>query len=234
MAFADPIRVRADIYALLGRPSMQTLPPKDVDAARIASGMEILRAVSRNTGHGFYGAMTTLVTVANNAYLPAHDGEPGIPVIVPFLGAAAREGIPADPDEIDAYRNDSLTRPSFSGTLDGVAIPHDQADADGKMAPTALRYSLVNKRLKFTGLTCQVPLVQISRAMADSGVPENYEATIVKLSLLRLVQPGNQYYQRALGYAAEGHNDLIEIQNGSMNVKPVMIPAVAIAQKLLI
>lgn len=234
MAFADPIRVRADIYALLGRPSLQALPVKDVDAARIASGMEILRAISRNTAHGSYGAVTALVTVANNAYLPAHDGEPGIPVVVPYDGAAAREAIPADPDEIDAWRNDSTTRPSFTGGLDGVAIPHDQVDADGKMSPLACRYSLVNKRLKFTGLTCQVPLVQLTRAMADTGVPENYEPTVVRLSLIRLVKPGNEFYQRALGYAAGGRDDLLEIQNGSMNVKPVMIPSVAIAQKVLI
>src|SRR6266403_685886 len=104
MPSADPIRVIAQVYALLGRPDQQTLPINDVHGARVDAGMKILKAIASDPQSGHFGSLSTLVTLTNNSFLPAHDGKPGIPQIIPFAGANARAGVPAKPDEIDSFR----------------------------------------------------------------------------------------------------------------------------------
>lgn len=231
MAFADPQMVVASIYFYLGRPSQRKLNYRDVHAARIAAGMEVLKAIASNPQQSYFASLTTLVTVAHDAFLPGHDGEPGIPVIVPFDGAAAREGIPADPDEIDAYRSDIADTPLYTGALDGQPVAHDQASPSGRISPIACRYSLVNGRLKFTGFSAQVPLVQLTRAMADTGIPENYEPTIVRLAIAKIVTTGSEYSNFARLCGIEGQQDLIEIAGGAMRVRPVGQPGIVAAQK---
>ncbi len=106
--------------------------------ARKQAALEVLGAIATNPEHGYYGDLATLVTVAHNAFLPAHDGEIGTPKIVPFQGASARDGIPADPDEIDSYRNNPA---SYTGSLDGIVVPHDQPTAtrvEGAILTTSL------------------------------------------------------------------------------------------------
>lgn len=213
----SPDRVNAAVYALLGRPDQSVLPYQDVVAARILSGMEVLRAITANPQNGYFGSLETLVSVAHNAFLPAHDGEPGIPQIVPFAGADAIAGKPAKPEEIDSWRAYSAV---YSGSYDGVAVAHNAADVNTVQSPTSGRYSIVNKLFKFTGLSAQVPLVQLTRTMADTGIPENYEPTVVRLTAGRL------------GHAASmqaGLEDLRLISAGSMQVPP--LPNVEMAQK---
>lgn len=228
----DPQRVVASIEAILGRPAFNVLPPQDIHAARIHSGMEVLRAIARNSQNGYFGSLSALVTLTHNQFLPAHDGEPGIPRIVPFEGAEPRDGIPADPDEIDSYRNDSTDKPLFTGALDGKAIPHDRQDANGLLSPLSCRYSIVNGVFKFTGFSAQIPLIQLTRSMADTGVPENYEPTVIKLTIPQLVRADDKLYQLAMQYQSWGQQDLLLIQKGEMQVPPV--PAVTQAQKAII
>lgn len=101
--------------------------PDEIANARKQAALEVLGAISTNPAHGYYGDLSTLVSVAHNSFLPAHDGEIGTPKIIPFAGATAREGIPADPDEIDSYRNNPA---AYTGALDGVVVPHDQSNAN--------------------------------------------------------------------------------------------------------
>lgn len=239
MPFADPTRVANHIKDILnattagwgGAINDARRSDGAISQARIDSGMEILRAIAGNPQHGDFGSIATLIAVNHNQFLPAHDGEPGIPQIVPFAGADPREGIPADPDEIDSYRGDLTASPIYSGALDGQSVAHDAA-AVGRISPTSCRYSMVNGYFKFTGLSAQVPLIQLTRAMADTGVPENYEPTIVKLSIPKLVKEGDNLAQYASQYAADGKQDLIEITGGAMRVRP--LPNIVIGQKAVI
>lgn len=94
--------------------------------ARKESSLEVLEAISKNPQHGYFGELSSLVDVLHNSFLPAHDGEIGIPQIVPFEGATARDAIKADPDEIDSFRNNPA---SYTGAHTGIPVPHDQPDA---------------------------------------------------------------------------------------------------------
>lgn len=98
----------------------------EIANARQQSCLEVLGAITTNPEHGYFGDLAALVTVAHNSFVPAHDGEIGTPKIVPFLGAAQRDGIPSDPDEIDSYRNDPA---SYTGAVDGIVTAHDQPTA---------------------------------------------------------------------------------------------------------
>lgn len=224
MAFADPQRVVAEIYSILGRPGQAVLPREDVHAARVHAGMDVLRAVAQNPRNSYFGSLATLVTLTHNSFLPAFDGEPGIPLIVPYSGAQAIDGIPATPSEIDSYRSDP-TSSVYTGARDGVRVAHDASDS-GLPSPVSCRYAIVGGRFKFTGYSAQIPLIQLTRTMADTGVPENYEPTVVKLSIPRLVKPDNPLYQM---YAALGSQDLSLIQRGEMQVPP--LPVIEAAQK---
>lgn len=201
-----------------------------ITQARRQASLEVLNAIAKS-GKGYFGKLSEFVSVAHDAFLPGHAGEPGIPRIVPFDGAPAREGLPADPDEIDAWR----TSPeSYTGTSDGVSHPHDQAKA-GKRSPLSCRYSIVNMVFKFTGLSAEVPLLIITTAMADDFIPVELSSAVVKLSMPKLVKPGSSLWQFARADAADGRDDLISIQEGAMQVKPARaIADIATAQKQFI
>lgn len=94
--------------------------------ARQQAALEVLSAISTNPQHGYFGELSSLVSVNHNDFLPAHDGEIGTPKIIPYQGATARDGIPADADEVDSYRNNPA---SYTGAIDGIVIEHDQPNA---------------------------------------------------------------------------------------------------------
>jgi hypothetical protein len=246
MGFCDPVKVENHIIDIINaapagygtaitddrRRPHPTTGDNAITQARIESGMEILRAIASNPQHGWFGSLCTLVAVAHDAFIPAHDGEVGIPRIVPYSGATAREGIPADPDEIDSYRNDLPGAAFYSGALDGVQVAHDQVDANGYPSPLSCRYSIVNNRFKFTGYSAQIPLIQLTRTMADASVPDVYEATIVKLAIPKLVKEGDSLDAISERYRAAGMDDLILIMKGEMQVRP--IPNIVIGQQQVI
>jgi len=238
MAYADPTRMYNHILDILnaaaegawgGDVSDGRRSQDAIENARIQSGMEVLRAISMNPENGHYGALVQDIAVEHNTQIPDHDGETGIPKIVPFDGSAAREGIPADPDEIDSYRNDTLGL--YSAALDGTSVLHDQPDQNNLPSPVSLKYSIVAGRFKFTGLSAVIPMIQLTREMADAQIPENYEPTVVKLSIAKTVKEGDNLYQYAQAYAQAGQQDLMQIMSGALQVSPV--PEIAMAQKNL-
>lgn len=192
--------------------------------ARIQSGWEVLRAIAANPNSSYFGSLAALVTVAHNALMPSYEGEPGIPVITPYNGGAVIDGVPAEPGQIDSYRASNL----YTGAYDGVNVAHNAADSS-QPSRMAGRYSIVNGRFKFTGYTAQIPLIQLTRAMADTGVPEAFEPTVVKLSITKLIKPGDAAHTLAAGYQQLALVDLQAIRGGAMEVPPV--PGIEAAQK---
>lgn len=194
--------------------------------ARQESALEVLGAIAMNPNHGYFGELSALVAHAyvdgeNDVVLAAHDGEVGVPKIVPFADAIPRDGIWADPDQIDAWRQETEDRPRFTGALDGRGKPHSVADANGNMSPLACRYSIVSSRLKFTGYSCLVPMIIITTTMRDTKIPIRLGPAVVKLSIPKLVKPGDVLYQIAGAYGAEGQRDRVEVASGAMSVRPV-------------
>lgn len=196
--------------------------------ARRSSAYEVLRAVASYPEGGYFGELAELVEVEHDDFLPGHDGEPGIPQIIPFDGATARAGIPADPDAIDSYREDPLGL--YTGAL-GVATAHDQPDANGMPSPVSCRYSIVSDFFKFTGLSAAIPLIVITDEKADEKVPLSLAPTVVKLSIPKLVKEGDNLYLYSREYYAMGQEDLIGIMGGMMKVRPIPQPQIITAQK---
>lgn len=196
-----------------------------ITAARIESGKEVLRAISRNSQSGYYAGLVELMPVEHNGKLE-YDGELGIPRIVPFAGAPPIEGFPADPDEIDSYRNDTDELRLYSEVL------HDQPDALGQRSAVAAKYSIVNGVFKFTGYSAEIPMIQLTDEMADTKIPANFAPTVIKLTPAKLVKEGDNLASIAGAYLQEGKNDLVEIEGGAREVKP--LPNISIAQKTVI
>lgn len=233
---ATTLRLTRLVYVVLGRPSQQKLPYKDVEALLGTASTEVLKAVASNPLNSYFSSLMTLVTVANGAFLPQHEGEPGIPLIVPYPGAEARSGIPADPDEIDSYRHDIVNgsyRALYSGAADAQAVAYNEATKLGRVSPTACRYSIVNGRLTFTGDTCQVPLVQLPASTPGAAidqVPGSYEPTTLRLVLSWVGQPWDKFYPICVRMALEARDDLAAIRAGKPTVPP--FSATMMAQKM--
>lgn len=211
-----------------------------ITAARRDATKEVFRAVALNPQSGHYGALLTLVDVeldpvTNDWALPDYAGEPGVPLIIPFAGATPRAGFPADPDEIDSYRSDTSAFALYSGALgDDARVPHDQPTQEGQPSPLSLKYSFAYGRFKFTGLSAQVPLIQLTEEILDTKLPIDISPAVVKLAPSKLVKPGDNLYLISRDYYAMGREDLAEIANGVMKVRPVPSPNVVAAQKQVI
>lgn len=142
MPYADVTELDKEIADVLnaaaswgGAITAQIRSAEAIANARKQAALEVLSAISTNPNHGYFGDLSALVSVAHNAFLPAHDGVVGVPKIIPFAGATARDGIPADADEIDSYRNNPG---SYTGGVTGIAVPHDEAmeDSEGGLIQT--------------------------------------------------------------------------------------------------
>lgn len=238
MPFADLTRIDNRIKEILnlasewaGAIENSAFSNEGVIAARTEAGLEVLRAIAANPQNGHYAAAATLVSIAHNAFLPAHDGEPGIPIIRAFDGGPLMEGRPATPDEIDSYRMDPGSELIYSGGADGDAVAHNEADANNLPSPVAGFYSIVNGRFKFTGFSAEIPLIQVTRAMAEtvSAIPEMYESTVIKLAVPKLTKVGHAGHLIADRFLNAGMVDLKAIAEGAMSVPPV--PDVVMADK---
>ena len=205
-----------------------------VTQARIEATMEVLRAIASNPDNSYYSSLTKLVDVENGDFLPAHEGEPGIPLIIPYPGAEPRSGIPADPDEIDSYMYDITTGPYralYSGAVDAQAVAYNEQTKGGRISPTSCRYSIINGQIKFTGDSIQIPLVQIDPSTGDVSdmVPALFEPLIVKLAIPKLVKEGDNLSVYAAAYEKAGYIDLASIRAGTNKVSP--LATVMMAQK---
>jgi len=217
-------RVLRTVYIILGRPSQQKLPYKDVLALQTLASMQILRLIASNPNHPYFSSLMTLVDVNDGDFLPKHEGSPGVPMIVPYPGGEARSGILADPDDIDSYKHDITTgkyRALYSGAVDQQAVAYNEQTKGGRISPTACRYSFKNGQFHFTGDSAKVPLVQIDRDTAASLVPEDYEPTAVRLVISWLGKPWDKFYPICLRFAQEVREDLRLIAAGSMQVQPL-------------
>jgi hypothetical protein len=203
------------------------LPYKDVEALLGTAALEVIKAVANDPTNSYFGSLTTLVDVTNGSFLPQYEGEPGIPLIVPYPGAEPRSGIPADPDEIDSYREDLVTGPYralYSGAVDAQAVAYNAPTAMGRVSPTACRYSIVNGQIKFTGDTAQIPLVQLGVTDGPSAiakVPTAYEPTLLRLVISWCGQPWDKFYPICLRMALEANQDLAMIRAGKPMVPPI-------------
>lgn len=189
-----------------------------ITAARVYGTMEVIKAIAQNTSHGFWGAIAADVAVAHNDFLPEHEGQVGIPLIVPYDGGTARDGYPADPDAIDSFRNDSLglyTR-SF-----GVAVAHNAADGAGIPSRTAGYYSLINSRFKFSGFSAVIPMIQLTSTVISTKLPYSLAPTVAKLAPLYALKEGDNLIGLAQLLVQAGQADLIAIERGAISVRPV-------------
>lgn len=224
---ATTLRLIRLVYVILGRPSQQKLPYKDVEALLQTASIEVIRAIASNPNNSHFSSLMALVSVNDGDFLPKHEGPPGIPLIVPFPGAEPRAGIPADPDEIDSYKNDLTTgsySALYSGAVDAVGVAYNEATAMGRVSPTACRYSIVNGQIRFTGETCQIPLVQIDTsnpAAVVDQVPADYEPSILRLVISWLGQPWDKFYPICVRMAREAREDLAAIRAGNPTVPPL-------------
>jgi len=200
-----------------------------ITASRIESGMKVLETIAANPRNGFHGSLCNLIACNNATFLPAHSGEPGIPMIVPFAGATAQAGDWATASQIGSYRDDPLGLYGLD-PVDGTVVAHDESDSQAMPSPVACRYSIVKGFFQFTGLSAEVPLIQLTRDMADTGVPINYEATVIKYSVPMLLKEGTNLGAIASGYMNAAMGDLQAIADGAMNVDPV--PTVEEAQRM--
>jgi hypothetical protein len=236
MGNADKTRVENHIKDILnaaatwgGAINSKRRSPEAISQARVDAGMEILQAIAANPQNSYYASLAVLTPITHNGFLPAFDGEPGIPLLVIFAGGTQVAGTPADPDEIDSYRNDPDALSVYTGAADGVHTDHDAADENQMPAATAGLYAIVNGLFKFTGTSAEIPLVKLTQAMADASVPDVYESTIVKLAIPKLVKEGDNLSVYAQAYGQAGLVDLAMIRGGETVVSP--LTDIATAQK---
>jgi hypothetical protein len=190
-----------------------------ITRSRIYGTLEVIRAIARNPQHGYYGVLMEMVDVAHNDQLPAHEGSPGIPTITPSSDdpTITMTGEPAEPAEIDSYRNDTLGLYTRSG---GETVAHDALDSNGQPSVVAGYYSFQNGQVKFAGARCQVPLIQMDEESIALYTPATYISTIVKLAPLWNLKEGDNLVGIAQTLVADGKADLQAIEGGSLSVSP--------------
>lgn len=199
-----------------------------IAAARIAAGKAVLRAIFSYPQGEYYGGFVVMTAVAHDAFIDSSKTV-GVPWIIPFDGGVAREGIPADADEIDAYR---LYPELYSGAVDGVTIAHDAKDGLNRQSPVACRYNITGRRLKFTGFSATVPLMpEITDELASASIPQGVSPAVVKLAIPLLVKEGDNLAAIAREYGADGKQDLVEIAGGAIRVRPVRAVADIMAEQ---
>lgn len=205
-----------------------------ITEARRQATSEVFSAIAYNRKHGAYPTIATMVAVTYadpdvQVELPPHEGEPGLPVITAFEGGPARIGLERKPEQIDSMRANPA---AYTGFNDGKVVAHDQPTADGKPSPLAYRWSLEGSYFKFTGTSATIPLVVITDELLDGEVLRSLAPAIVKLAMPKLVKPGSPIFTIARQDAADGRQDLIDIRQGAMAVRPLSgFPDVSQAQR---
>lgn len=194
--------------------------------AREQSWIEVIRAVAGNLKSPHWATLAQYVAHVipdgeDGVFLEDHVGEIGIPKIIPFAGALPRTAVPSDADEIDGYRLETADKPRFTGEGDGVGVPHDEADDEGEMSSISCRYSIENNYLKFTGVTCSVPMVIITADILVNKIILALSPAVTKRAIPKLVKPGDNLALIAGEYGKDGKQDLVEIAGGAISARPV-------------
>lgn len=189
-----------------------------VTKSRIWATIEVVTAIAENRSHGYWGALAEMWEVDHNELLPPHLGEHGIPQISVSGYDEEIAGIPADPDDIDSWRNDTL---GLHSRLCGETVPHDSVDSNGVPSHLAGKYSIVNSLVKFTGESCEIPIIRFDEARCATKTPEFALPTIVKLAPLWNLKEGDNLIGLASVLVEAGRADLERIRGGAMKVDPV-------------
>ncbi|MEQ1763845.1 MAG: hypothetical protein ABL984_11965 [Pyrinomonadaceae bacterium] len=184
-----------------------------VTRSRVYGTIEVVKAIAENPQHGYWGELADFEDLDHDDLLPAYLGKHGIPRIIPFPGGPELTGKEADPDEIDSYRNDTISQ--------FASVAHNVADENDMPSPVSLYWSIVNSQLKFTGHICEVPMVIYPETDVASRTPEAYLPTIVKLAPLWNLKEGDNLVGIAQALVAAGNADLDAIRAGGMQVSPV-------------
>ena len=191
-----------------------------ITQARLKATTDVIRAIARNPSNGYWGAIALPVNVLHNQLLPEHEGEIGIPEIVPFTNAQPRAGVPADPDDIDSYRNDFL---GLYTRAFGVSTAHNMADVAGMPSRVSGYYSIVANRIKFTGATCKIPMIQLTDSTLNSKLPYAYVPTVAKLAPMYALKEGDNIMSMVQMLYADGKQDLQMIMQGAMATEEIIM-----------
>lgn len=189
-----------------------------VTKSRIWATIEVVTAIAENRSHGFWGALAEMYEVDHNELLPPHRGEHGIPQITVSGYDEEIAGIPADPDDIDSWRNDTL---GLHSRLCGETVPHDTVDSNGVPSHLAGKYSIVNSLVKFTGESCEVPIIRFDEARCATKTPEFALPTIVKLAVWFNQKEGDNIAPIAMQMYQAAQADLEMIRGGALKVNPI-------------
>lgn len=198
----------------------------EIANARKQAALELFGAIASNPEGPYWAPLRTLVAHEyaageNSVPLAQHDGEIGIPKIRPFYAADWRDAREARPDQIDAWRLETADLPRFTGSVDGIGLPHNAPDARGLQSPLACFFSIVAGDFKFTGFEAVIPMFIITAAMRDEKIPLRLGPAVVKRAIPKLVKPGSPVALIAGEFAADGKQDLVEVAGGAMTVRPV-------------
>lgn len=243
VAFANHIEIQAHIIDVLNaNPEGQFSPFIDqtessdkrrsddaITSARRVAAHRIIEAIASNPSHPYWGELKTDVAVAYGDPIPACYGQIGIPLIVPFVGATARTGVPRDPDDVESARENTVGYlTDFFGEEALDIQQHNEAE-NGFVAPMSCWYSTANGVFKYTGNSAVIPMVRSAlteadyRDIADNKIPVPLVAANVRLAVAILMKEGDNLSQLAGVYAQQGEADLVKIQGGALEVAPINV-----------
>ena len=174
-----------------------------ITSARRRATEELIKAIAENRQHSYWGVLASDVTVAHDAYLPEHIGKHGIPLIIQASGTPRQLGMEADADDIDSWRNDTL---GLFTRFNGETVPHNDKDSNNQPSPISGYYAIINKKLKFTGYSCVIPMIQLpaDNTWYDTHTPSEYISTVIKLALFYCFKEGDNVADAIMSFTKKG------------------------------
>lgn len=192
-----------------------------ITAAAEEAALTVLQAVAAIPNE-FRSAFVTQVQLAHGAFLPAHFGDPATIEIQRYDGAVWREADVKSRTyaQIESYRE---ILPDATGNLYDE-IPHNE------IGSSLTGYADIwENKFYFTGFAARLGLANVTRAQAAAGIPEVFEATVIKLAIANCPKAGEGNYtmQMANYYGNLGMQDLAAFKAGQRDFAEVSAPAPA-------
>lgn len=214
-----------------------------VNDARRKAAYRIFDAIGSNPSHPYWGMLKTDVDLGYGDPIPPYYGEIGEPKITPSLGAEARTGFPADPDEIESYRLDASG--TYSDLYGNGTQAHDELSADDIISPMSLMYSTNNGIALFTGIDFTIPMILVPQSltspeadttaaeyMADTKMPLPLSTLNAKLALPGLVKEGDNLFRVAMYLGEQAERELVMLKGGAIKVQPIDVgKAIQLSQR---
>jgi len=214
-----------------------------INDARRKAASRVFDAIGSNPAHPYWGLLSSSVAYNHGDVIAPYYGEIGDVLVVPVTGQTARIAMPADPDEIESYRLDSLgTFTSFYGT----AQAHNAVNEAGVLPPTALKYSTSSGRFTCTGASGVIRMIPIPQEdtsptaglnaeeyMADTKMPITLAHLNAKLALPMLIKEGDNLFRTATYLGQLGEAELAAVKGGAIKVAPIDVEeAIRMSQKM--